>query len=80
MKKPLIPNPALYLLVSGAVLMPLAITVVLGVGGLLSAMGDTGGGGVLSRVGLALGIIWAVDLIALLVVLAVRSLDDNSRE
>jgi hypothetical protein len=80
MKNPIIPKPILFALVSGALLAPMAITVVLGVGCLLSAMGDSAGGSVLNRLGLALGILWGFDLIVLIIALAVQSWDDNSRQ
>jgi hypothetical protein len=60
--------------------LPMAIIVVLGVGYLLSAMGDASGGIVLDRIGLALGILWILDLIVLVIALATQSLDDDSRQ
>ena len=59
-----------------ALVMPIAICVVLAVGAILGAMGDSQGGVVLQRIALAGGIFWAVDLIGLLVVLAVNTLVD----
>jgi hypothetical protein len=52
MKNLIIPKPLFFVLISGALLLPMAITVVLGVGYLLSAMGDLAGGTVLDRIGL----------------------------
>jgi hypothetical protein len=78
MRDPIIPKPFIFIIVCCAVLLPIAITVVLGVGRLLAAMGDNLGGGVLDRLGLALGILWIVDLIVLVVMLSIQSLDDNN--
>jgi hypothetical protein len=80
MKSPFIPKWIVFVLISGTLLLPMAITVILGVGHLLSTMGDTAGGGVLGRIALALGILWGLDLIVLVVILAVQSLDDHFRE
>ncbi|MBN2579277.1 MAG: hypothetical protein JXB10_09825 [Pirellulales bacterium] len=80
MKNPIIPRSISFLLIAVAVLLPIGIIIVLGVGHLLSAMGDQAGGRVLDRLGLALGILWGFDLIVLVVALAVQSLDDNSRQ
>jgi hypothetical protein len=80
MKNPIIPKPFFVALIAGVLLLPMAIIVVLGVGYLLSAMGDASGGIVLDRIGLALGILWILDLIVLVVALATQSLDDDSRQ
>jgi uncharacterized membrane protein required for colicin V production len=80
MKNPIIPKPFFFTLIAGALLLPMAIIVVLGVGYLLSAMGDASGGIVLDRIGLALGILWILNLIVLVVALATQSLDDDSRQ
>jgi hypothetical protein len=80
MKNPIIPKPLLFALIAGVLLMPMAIIVVLGVGYLLSAMGDVSGGIVLGRIGLALGILWILHLIVLVVALATQSLNDDSRQ
>jgi hypothetical protein len=80
MKSPIIPQPVLLVLIAIALLLPMAITVIMGVGQLLSAMGDVAGGVVLGRIGLALGILWGLDLVILVVGLAVQSLGDNSHE
>jgi hypothetical protein len=80
MKNPIIPKPLFFTLIAGVLLLPMAIIVVLGVGYLLSAMGDLSGGIVLGRIGLALGILWILQLIVLVVALATQSLDDDSRQ
>lgn len=61
-------------LLAAALLLPVVELVVLGVARLLAAMGDQGGAAVLDRIGLAGGILWTIDLVALLLVLALRAL------
>ncbi len=72
---PLLSQKALIALLITAILLPVAICVVLGVGSLLTAMGDTDGGAVLGRIALAGGIVWAIDLIGLVLTLAVGMLE-----
>jgi hypothetical protein len=62
-------------LLAGAVVMPLVLVLVLGLGRLLAAMGDAAGAMVLDRLALAGGLLWCVNLVLLLVALAVRSLE-----
>jgi hypothetical protein len=69
-----IPQRTLIWLVAGTLILPIALALVLGLARLLGAMGDAGGQIVLDRVGLALGIIWALNLIGLVVVLGMNSL------
>jgi hypothetical protein len=64
----------LLTLVFVGVLAPITLCVVLGVAALLTQMGDNTGGGVLYRIALAGGILWVVDLICLLLVLAIGSI------
>ncbi len=68
---------ALLLLLVVALLLPVVICVVLGVGFLLQSLGDVAGSAVLGRIALALGIVWILDLIFLLVVQAVGHLLDR---
>jgi hypothetical protein len=77
MPQPLVPQRATLALLAGTILLPIAICVVLGVAALLSAMGDATGGGVLQRVALACGIVWVVDLICLVLLLAVQAVKDH---
>ena len=67
----------LLLLVAGALFVPMAIVLVLTVATLLGAMQDAVGQFALKRVALGLGIIWALDLIALVVVMAIGALTDD---
>jgi hypothetical protein len=66
-------------LIVGAVGLPIVICVLLGLSYLLAAMNDVAGAQCVGRFCLAAGVIWVVDLVALLVVLAVHSLDRQDR-
>ena len=61
-------------LLSGACVLPVAIALVVGVARLLGAMQDESGAGVLDRVALALGILWAIDLVCLVIGMAIDAL------
>jgi hypothetical protein len=74
MNRSLIPDRVVLSLVVAAVLLPITLCVLLGVAALLTQMGDAAGGAVLDRIALAGGILWAIDLISLLLTLAVGSL------
>ena len=77
MPRPTIPYRAVLALLAATVLLPITICVVLGVAALLAAMGDSLGGAVLQQVALAGGILWAVDLICLILVLAINAAKDR---
>lgn len=77
MGKKLVPRWIGVLLIVGAVVLPIVILVLLVVAALLAAMDDPWGGSVLNRVALACGVLWAVDLICLVLVVAVNSLIDG---
>ncbi len=64
------------LLIAAAIVLPIAVCVVLAVGALLSAMGDSPGGGVLRYIAWAFGILWGVDLICLVLAMGVSVLTD----
>ena len=74
MHRPLVSHRVVLALVAAALLLPITICVVFGVAALLEAMDDALGGAVLHRVGLACGILWVIDLVCLVVVLAIGSL------
>lgn len=61
-------------LIIGAMLLPVCICVTLGVAVLLEGMDDIVGGVVLRRIVLAGSILWVIDLVCLLLVLAIGSL------
>jgi len=58
----------------GAVLLPILVTVLMGLAALLSAMSDTGGAHVVGRLALAAGILWLLDLICLTIAQALLAL------
>jgi hypothetical protein len=82
MNKPTIARCVVLALVTGALLLPIAICVLAGVGALLGALGDSSGAFVLGRTALGVSIFWAIDLIGLIIVLAINSLsrDDTTSE
>jgi hypothetical protein len=57
--------------------LPLLHAILAWVSALLGAMGDDGGAAVVGRVGLGIGILWLASLAALVIVLALRSLDER---
>jgi NhaP-type Na+/H+ and K+/H+ antiporter len=61
-------------LLAAAVMLPIAVCVLVGLGRLLGGMGDAAGSLVLERIGLALGIAWILDLVFLLLWLAIQRL------
>ena len=73
MNKPPIARSLVVLLIAGALFLPIAICVVAGVGVLLNGLGDPAGAHFLARTALAVGILWMIDLISLIVVLAINS-------
>ena len=74
MHQPPIPQRYVLALIVATILLPIVLCVVLGVAALLDAMGDSAGGLVLHRVALFGGILWVVDLICLVLVLAIGTL------
>ncbi len=74
MQHPILPQRTVVALVAAAILLPITICVVGGVAGLLGGMGDQWGGAVLLRIALAGGILWIIDLVCLVLVLAIGTL------
>jgi hypothetical protein len=74
MPPPLISNRIVLALIAAALLLPITLCVVFGVAALLGAMGDSAGGAVLHRIALGCGILWGIDLICLVLVLAIGTL------
>lgn len=68
----------LTILVTVAAVLPVAIAIVLAVGRLLGAMKDEAGAAALDRIALAIGILWAINLICLLVAQGINSLGPPS--
>ena len=65
-------------LITGGVALPIVISVLAALAALLSGMGDAVGGLVLRYAAVAVGIVWAVVLIGLVLVQGLNSLDDRS--
>jgi len=61
-------------LLGGALFLPIAIVLILGLSRLLAAVGDADGARLLDRMALLAGILWALTLIGLPIVLALQSL------
>ena len=74
-----IPNWAILTLVTGAVILPVAIAVIWGVSLLLGGMQDEGGAVVVRYVALVCGVFWALDLICLVLAVGLNSLSDSNR-
>jgi hypothetical protein len=74
MHQPLIPHRIVLTLIAATLLLPITICVVFGVAALLEAMGDSAGGVVLHRIAIGCGILWIIDLICLVLVLAIGTL------
>ncbi len=74
MHQPQFPRRFGLTLIAGAILLPVCICVTLGVAVLLDGMGDIAGGVVLRRIVLAGSVLWIIDLVCLLLVLAIGTL------
>ena len=77
MNRRLVPRGVSLLLLAGMVILPIAAGVVLAVSSLLAAMGDSAGGVVLKYLALGCGILWVVDLAALVLVQGLHGLSDH---
>lgn len=67
-------------LLLGAVVSPVAISLLVGLAALLAGLGDETGALGTQRVCLAMAVVWALDLIGLLVALGVRAVFEPSPE
>ena len=65
-------------LVTAALVLPIALSIAVAAARLLGAMQDQAGAAVLDRVALALGIVWIVDLVCLIIALALALLTASS--
>jgi hypothetical protein len=68
---------AVKLLLALSIGLPLLQAILFWIGGLLEAMGDEAASGALSRIQMAAGVLWLISLSGLVVVLAVRSLEED---
>ena len=82
MREKVVPRVIVLLLLVGALILPVAISVLFGLAKLLAAMGDALGAAALDRVALAAGVLWVLDLVALVVVQTIESLlaEDSRNE
>ena len=71
---------AVVVLLLVALVLPIAICVCAGVAALLGAVGDVAGGAVMGRIALGAGVLWTIDLIALVLVQAVAWLIERERQ
>jgi hypothetical protein len=76
----LVPASVVLLLLVGALMLPVAISILFGLGRLLAAMGDGAGGTVLGWIALAAGVFWILDLVCLVLVQAINSLGNGDRQ
>ncbi len=70
----MISRHVLKILVTLTLVMPVAIVVLLAVARLLAAMQDAAAAAVLDRIALAAGVLWAIDLVCLLLALGINAL------
>lgn len=75
----MISRRVLTILVTAGCVLPLALVVLLGVARLLLAMEDAAAAAVLDRVALAAGIVWAIDLLCLLLALGIQQIGPTDR-
>ncbi|MGD9721783.1 MAG: hypothetical protein AB7O59_05155 [Pirellulales bacterium] len=75
----MISRRVLLSLLTVAAIVPVAIVVIVAVGWLLGAMHDEAGAWAAQRVALALGVVWVIDLVCLLVALAINTLEPPGR-
>jgi hypothetical protein len=75
----LAPRRIIFPLVLAAILLPIAVCVVVGVAALLGGMGDAIGEGVLRWIALAGGILWIIDLVCLILLLAISAISNPDR-
>ena len=69
----MIPRILITTAVLAAIVLPIAVAILCGVGSLLGALGDPAGSLGVSRMALACGILWGVDLICLVLMLGVNA-------
>lgn len=77
MSNRIIPRRALLLSLALALTLPIGISVLWGLSVLLGQMGDPSGSMVASRVALVLAALWVINLIGLVLMQAIISVDDR---
>ncbi len=71
----LISQQTLVILVVATVVLVIALAAVLALGAILGAMGDESGSAVLRWIGAGLGIVFAVDVLCLILALAIHAVE-----
>ncbi len=80
MTGPQIPNRFVVGLLTGFVVLPIAVCIFLAVSPVLAALGDDFGATLFRRISLILGTLWAIDGVTLLIALAVNAVLRTSDE
>ena len=75
-----VPAAIVVLLLVGALMLPVAISILFGLGRLLAAMGDSTGGTVMGWIALAAAVLWVLDLVGLILVQTINSLGSDDRQ
>jgi ABC-type transport system involved in multi-copper enzyme maturation permease subunit len=73
-------QPWIFRLLFAALALPILMCILLGLGYLLSALGDADGAAVVVRVNLAMAVLWVFDLILLIVTLAISAVAQTGEE
>ncbi len=68
---------AVLILLIAAVVLPIIVTILSGTASLFASLGDASAAAFLGRAALAVGLVWTIELVCLLLVLAWNSLADN---
>lgn len=76
----MLPRRLLFALVTLGCLLPIVVVVVGGTAWLLAAMQDTSAASLLDRLALAAGILWMLDLAALILALGIQALGPGDSE
>ena len=79
MRKRLLPRWVTLALLAGLLVMPIFIALLWGVSSLLTAMDDASGGYAARCIALACGVLWVADLVCLVLVQGLNSLDDSDQ-
>jgi hypothetical protein len=74
----MISRRALTNLITASCVLPVAIVILLAVARLLGAMEDDAARAVVDRIALAIGVIWTIDLVCLLIALGINALGPPS--
>lgn len=79
MARPLLPRWLLFALTAAAVILPVAVCLLAGTSVLLGGMGDAPAKSALGWVALAVGLLWVLSFVALVLVLAICRLAESDQ-